>query len=120
MTVETVDPLFPITVTAEAREHLSSYVKQAGATGVKLSLKPSGCAGFSYNWDLVHEYSPNAEEYQSDLGEFIFILDSLSADNLVGSTVEIEHLGIQGKVLVVNSPKKVSACGCGESVSFDE
>ena len=43
----------------------------------------------------------------------------MAKDLLEGSTIDLEQKGIS-KVIVVNSPKQASACGCGESITFNE
>jgi len=43
----------PITITPEAQEHFAGIVQEANALGVRLRLQGGGCAGFSYQWDLI-------------------------------------------------------------------
>ena len=44
-----------IEITKEADQHLCSILEKEGAHGVLLSVKGGGCAGFSYDWQLVTE-----------------------------------------------------------------
>lgn len=120
MTVETIDPSRPITLTDAAISYFSGYVASKDAIGVKLSLRGGGCAGFSYEWETITEYFQQEEKYVQKFDNFVFILAENSYSYLVGSTVDLEDLGIKGTQIVVNSPKQASACGCGESVTFNE
>ena len=120
MTVERIDPLAPITLTDAAIKYFGNYVPSNGAIGVKLSLRGGGCAGFAYDWDMISEYSEQEEKYVQQYDNFVFILAENSYNFLVGSTVDLEDLGIKGTQIVVHSPKQASACGCGESITFNE
>lgn len=119
MTVQTVDPKKPVTLTEAAIEYFNEYVASQEAIGIRLALKGGGCAGFEYDWSLVSEYFSQEEKYVQNYKNFVFILDEEAHDFLIGSTVDLENMGIKGTQIVVNSPKQVSACGCGESVTFD-
>jgi iron-sulfur cluster assembly protein len=119
MTVGVVDPRKPITLTEAAQEYFTEYVKENDGIGVRLGLTGGGCAGFAYDWQLINEYFGNQEKYVQEFDKFVFILDEMAHDLLVGSTIDLEEKGIS-KVIVVNSPKQASACGCGESITFNE
>lgn len=119
MTVKTVDPTKPITLTEQAQEYFSNYVKSEDAIGVRLGLTGGGCAGYAYDWQLISEYFQQEEKYVQHYNNFVFILDEMAHEMLVGSTIDLETKGIS-KVIVVNSPKQASACGCGESITFNE
>ena len=41
-----------LTITANAKKYLKEQLKKKGHKYAGLSLKPSGCAGFEYVWDL--------------------------------------------------------------------
>lgn len=120
MTVQTVDPTKPVSITDEAVEYFSNYVSSKDALGIRLGLKGGGCAGYAYDWTLVTEWFPQQEKYVQQYDKFVFILDELSFDLLVGSTVDLEDKGVTGKQVVVHSPKQASECGCGESITFNE
>lgn len=119
MTVVTVDPSRPITLTDKAQEYFKNYVQDNDAIGVRLGLTGGGCAGFAYDWQLISEFFGNQEKYVQEYDKFVFILDEMAHDLLVGSTIDLETKGISN-VIVVNSPKQASACGCGESITFNE
>ena len=116
--IMSVDPSKPITITQSAEEYFNDYLSAQGAIGVRLGLTGGGCAGFAYDWDLIKE-DPEQEKYVQKYDKFVFVLDELAHGLLEGSTIDLEEKGIS-KVIVVNSPKQASACGCGESITFNE
>lgn len=118
MTVETVNPnAFGVTITTKAQQHLLDQLDGTNAVGVSLILKPSGCAGFSYNWGIAKDLSEEDVVLASFNG-YSLITNGASGSYLNGSTIELKQEGIQGSHLEVVSPKVVDACGCGESVRF--
>ena len=46
------------------------------------------------------------------------IVDDICSPYITGSIVDLLDEGIKGKTLVVQSPRAVSSCGCGESIQF--
>lgn len=120
MTVQTVDPTKPITLTEAAVEYFNKYVSSEDAIGIRLSLKGGGCAGFAYDWSVITEYYAQEEKYVQKYEGFVFILDEAAHSMLLGSTVDLENMGVKGTQIVVYSPKQTSACGCGESITFNE
>ena len=43
-----------VTITEAANTHLSSIIKDNKVEGVALGVKGGGCAGFSYEWNLLN------------------------------------------------------------------
>tara|TARA_B100000927_G_scaffold66555_1_gene52442 strand:+ start:420 stop:797 length:378 start_codon:yes stop_codon:yes gene_type:complete len=114
--IKTYNPNF-LTVTESATEHLVTQIESQNGIGVSLGVKPSGCAGFEYEWNIVHEF--NAEDYTvNKLGDYSIIVDEVCTPYISGSIVDLLDEGIKGKTLIVQSPKAVSSCGCGESIQF--
>lgn len=107
-----------VNFTPAAKEHFSAVVKGANALGVRLSLTGGGCAGFSYNWELVKSPSEiDMTEYGHSYNGWMFWLDKTSELYLTGSVVD-KKTDISGSVIDIWSPLAASSCGCGESISF--
>lgn len=107
-----------IEFTSLAKEHFLHTVTQSCALGVKLSLSGGGCAGFSYNWQLIMD--PTEIDHRDSVEQFdgwAFWLDHASELYLINSVVD-KKFGISGSMIEVKSPLALSNCGCGESVSF--
>ena len=76
-----------ISITESANDHLSNIVRDNKVAGVSLGIKGGGCAGFSYEWELLETIPDefNTED-KLDLKEgqlciqpeaVMFILDSI-------------------------------------------
>tara|TARA_B100000282_G_C31730807_1_gene490842 strand:- start:169 stop:534 length:366 start_codon:yes stop_codon:yes gene_type:complete len=119
MDTKTFDPNKDlITITEGAKSHFKKTVQDANAIGVRLSLTGGGCAGFSYQWDLVNDISDiKLQEYNLKFEDWQFWLDTISKEYLVGSIVDLKT-GVAGSYIDIESPLASSKCGCGESVTF--
>ncbi len=107
-----------ITITPAAQEHFQRVTQNAGALGVRLRLQGGGCAGFSYQWDLVSDITEvKLQEYTRQYDGWQFWLDDTSQMFLEGSVIDKKD-GIAGNFIEIQSPKAASSCGCGESISF--
>lgn len=105
-------------VSESAEQHLVDQINKNEALGVELGIMPNGCAGFEYTWDYVTEYF--SQDYNvTEIQDKVLIVNSLSRDFLIGSSIDLLDEGIKGKTLIVKSPKATGSCGCGESVQFD-
>lgn len=117
--METFDPATQtIIFTDSAKNHFKDVVSSAGAIGVRLGLTGGGCAGFSYNWELINDYSEvRLNEFTIKFDSWQFWLDGASKPYLVGSKID-KKVSIAGNQIEIDSPLAASSCGCGESVTF--
>lgn len=107
-----------ITITPAAQEHFRKVTADRSALGVRLRLQGGGCAGFSYQWDLVEDITQvKLQEYTREYEGWQFWLDDTSQMFLEGSVID-KKSGIAGSFIDIQSPKAASSCGCGESISF--
>jgi iron-sulfur cluster assembly protein len=101
-----------ITITEQAQEHLKGILDQNPGMSIVLGVHGGGCAGFSYEWQLMQEPQGVIEVAPG------VTVDSASEYFLEGATVELERDAF-GSRLSVNSPRAQSGCGCGVSFNFD-
>ena len=101
-----------INVTPEADEHLSSIINKEKAHGVLLSVKGGGCAGFSYDWSIVHEPAGEAVP----LSNGTLYIDPIAVMYVINTVLDYKK-DIFGNILNLENPNVVSSCGCGESFS---
>jgi len=105
-----------INITAAASEYIKKMLEKNSSAGFRLSIKKTGCSGYSYAPSLVNEVNPKDVAVEAD-GIKIFIdiawLDLLA--DLHIDYVEDDKTGIKQKRLVFTNPKEDSRCGCGES-----
>ena len=101
-----------IDVTPQADEHLCSVIEKETAHGVLLSVKGGGCAGFSYDWSVVHEPSGEA----IPLSKGTLYIDPIAVMYVINTVLDYKK-DIFGNILNLENPNVVSSCGCGESFS---
>lgn len=97
-----------------AINHLVSYLaKSVENKGVRLSVKKTGCSGFSY----VVDYVKHPEEGDLILplsGDYVVCVDKASYPFLKNMTIDYVKQGLNSK-FVFNNPNQTGQCGCGES-----
>ena len=104
-----------ITITPEADAHLCSIIEREKAEGVLLSVKGGGCAGFTYDWQVVQEPSGEA----IPLSKGTLYIDPLAVMYVIGTVLQYKQ-DLFGTILSLDNPNVAAACGCGESFSLKE
>jgi iron-sulfur cluster assembly accessory protein len=104
-----------ITITPEADAHLCSILEREKAEGVLLSVKGGGCAGFTYDWQVVHE--PSGDPIPLSKGTLY--IDPMAVMYVIGTVLQYKQ-DLFGTILSLDNPNVASACGCGESFSLKE
>jgi iron-sulfur cluster assembly accessory protein len=104
-----------ISVTDAAVEHFRKLLSQKNKSGVRISLKESGCTGFKY---VIEEVAgPVDGDTSTKLADGVMLyVESSSLPALKGLHINLEQVGLN-KNLVMNNPNVKDACGCGESFS---
>lgn len=100
-----------------AREYIKKMLAQQSGVGFRLSIKKTGCSGYSYFPSIVETVNASDMTFEIDNGIHIFVdtawlhlLQGLQVDY-----VEEEKSGLKQKRLVFSNPQESSRCGCGES-----
>ncbi|MGC1182598.1 HesB/IscA family protein [Legionella sp.] len=103
-----------ITFTEPAIKHLVSYLgNNPKYTGVRLSVKKTGCSGLSYVVDYV--LSPLENDLIMSLNEnYLVCIDKASYPFLKNMNVDYVKQGLNYR-FVFNNPNQTGQCGCGES-----
>lgn len=116
MTVETFDVSTDVlSVTPEAAQHLKTQVEAKGKTGVRISVKESGCTGYMYVMEEVELGEDSDVMVALDNGVKVFV-DADSIGVLRGTQLDYVKEGINRTLKFLN-PNVTAACGCGESFS---
>ncbi|CDZ16427.1 Iron-binding protein iscA [Candidatus Johnevansia muelleri] len=105
-----------IFITSYAVNHINCAIKNRGTgIGIRISIKPSGCSGYSYNIDFadyINKYDYIFEQYGAKIivdYNIIGILDFTELDYVIkGITHSFKF----------NNPNIKDECGCGESFSI--
>jgi iron-sulfur cluster assembly protein len=81
-----------------------------------LSLKPSGCAGYSY----VFEEAPSQHgDVLQEFPGFLLALPLSELSKLTGLVIDCET-GLAGTRMTFHNPHETARCGCGLSVELKE
>lgn len=116
MTVEIFDASSEVvTVTPEAAQHLKQQADARSVSGVRISVRESGCSGYMYVMEEVDAGEPGDTEVALDNGLSLYV-DAQSVALLHGTQLDYVREGINRTLKFLN-PNVTAACGCGESFS---
>lgn len=105
-----------IQISAAACDYIQKCLAKENKQAFRLSVKKTGCSGYSYQPLLINDLFPNDLIVENN-GLKIYIdvawLDLLK--DLQIDYVEDNKTGIKQKKLTFTNPKEDSRCGCGES-----
>jgi iron-sulfur cluster assembly protein len=109
-----------INLTPSASTYIKSMLEKKNGIGFRLSIKKTGCSGYSYSPSIIEKANPTDLILERE-GIKIFVdvvwLDLLQ--NLQLDYVEEDKSGLKQKRLVFTNPNETSRCGCGESFHVD-
>lgn len=107
---------FQMTITEKAAAKVREFIAEAKlpteATGLRVSVLPGGCSGFTYGLDLETEAREDDEIIESN-GVRLFA-DPFSAQYLQGVTIDYVST-FQGSGFTFRNPNATGSCGCGSS-----
>ncbi|MDV7145247.1 iron-sulfur cluster assembly accessory protein [Tropicimonas sp. TH_r6] len=106
-----------VTLTPRAAAHISKLMDQKGHHGLKLGVKKGGCAGMEYTMEFADTLDPNDEVVEQD-GARVMIAP-MAQMFLFGTEIDYEVSLLEAGFKFRN-PNVSEACGCGESIKFDE
>ena len=109
-----------ITVTENAIAKIRELCHNNHKYAVRLSIKGGGCAGYSYDWGFADESDIAATDELLSFGDNAkFTIDAASVMFIIGTELDYVH-EVFGSKFEIKNPNTKSACGCGESISFDK
>ncbi|BAO00627.1 Fe-S cluster assembly scaffold SufA [Candidatus Pantoea carbekii] len=105
-----------VTITESAAKQILHLVKQnSNIQGLKISVKKSGCAGFSYVINLIKKPNDSDLEFIQFGAKFFVSLNAMPF--IDGTTIDYVREGLN-QIFKFNNPKVQNTCGCGESFSI--
>ena len=107
----------PVTLTAPAIRQISKLMAKGDHKGLRIGIKKGGCAGMEYTMDYVNEIEQHDEVVEVD-GARVMIAP-MAQMFLFGTQIDYETSLLESGFKFKN-PNVVDACGCGESIKFDE
>ncbi|MFP4136945.1 MAG: iron-sulfur cluster insertion protein ErpA [Halomonas sp.] len=104
----------PLMLSASARARLRALIDEEGNPALKLRVYVTGggCSGFQYGFDFADKVAE--DDTLIEFGDVALVVDPLSYQYLVGSTVDFEE-GLAGARFLVQNPNATTTCGCGAS-----
>jgi iron-sulfur cluster assembly protein len=103
-------------LTDRAADYIKTMLQKNNNTAFRLSIKKTGCSGYSYKPEMVNEINPN--DTRLEMKGITLLIDTLWLHLLNGvqiDYIEEEKSGLKQKHLVFNNPNESGRCGCGES-----
>ncbi len=105
-----------IGLTAAAAGRIQQQLAERGrGLGLRLSVKSSGCHGYSYVMDYADEIKAEDQVFEAHGAKLV--IDTPSIGFMDGSTLDFVREGLNQRFRVLN-PKAKDLCGCGESFSL--
>lgn len=109
-----------ITLTESATAYLKNMIAKDKGLGFRLSIKKTGCSGYSYLPTIVDKV--NANDLYLEIAAVPIYIDSEWQSLLQGLQIdylEEDKAGLKQKRLVFTNPNEANRCGCGESFHID-
>ena len=106
-----------MTLTEAASIYIQSAIAKEQGLGFRLSIKKTGCSGYSYLPSVVKEVNPQDQVMETDHGVTLYV-DTAWLDLL--RDVQVDYVedtksGLKQKRLIFTNPNESGRCGCGES-----
>lgn len=106
-----------ISMTAKAAIQIARLMEKDSHQGLRIGVKKGGCAGMEYTMEYVNSVDPNDEIVEQD-GARIMIAP-MAQMFLFGTEIDYETSLLESGFKFKN-PNVSEACGCGESIKFDD
>ncbi len=106
-----------VTLTSAAAAQIVKLMEKEGRKGLRIGVKKGGCAGMEYTMEYVDEIDPADEVVEQD-GARVMIAP-MAQMFLFGTEIDYE-VSLLESGFRFNNPNVAEACGCGESIKFDE
>ena len=105
-----------ITLTDSAATKVKELLEAEGANdlALRVAVRPGGCSGFSYEMFFDGDITP--EDEKATFGEAMVVVDSASAQLLLGATLDYKD-GLNEAGFAITNPNASRSCGCGKSFS---
>ncbi len=106
-----------VTMTDKAAAQISKLMQKDGHKGLRIGVKKGGCAGMEYTMAYVDEVDPLDEIVEQ--GGARVMIAPMAQMFLFGTEIDYK-INLLESGFEFNNPNVSEACGCGESIKFDE
>lgn len=108
--------MIEIDISASAREKFLEFLDSEGYTsdiaGIRIQVKPGGCAGFQYALEV--ELNPQDDDFVIERNQIKLYVDVFSAQYLDGILIDWQE-SMMGQGFTFDNPNAKGGCGCGTS-----
>lgn len=107
----------PLFFSDSAVSKVKELIEEEGNSDLRLRVfvTGGGCSGFEYGFSF--DDSQEEEDTVVERDGVRLLVDPMSYQYLVGSTIEYQE-GLQGSQFLVQNPNAKSTCGCGSSFTI--
>ena len=106
-----------ISMTDAAVVQIAKLMDQSRKKGLRIGIKKGGCAGMEYTMDYVDAINPNDEVVEQ--GNARVMIAPMAQMFLFGTEIDYQVSLLESGFQFKN-PNVTEACGCGESIKFDD
>lgn len=106
-----------VTMTDAASEQIAKLMESGGKKGLRIGLKKGGCAGMEYTMEYVDDIDPNDEIIEQ--GNARVLIAPMAQMFLFGTEIDYQ-VSLLESGFTFNNPNVTEACGCGESIKFED
>jgi iron-sulfur cluster assembly protein len=107
----------PVTLTPAAERQIARLIAREGKKGLRIGVKKGGCAGMEYTMEAADEVAAHEEVIEQ--GAARVIIAPMAQMFLFGTEIDYQTSLLESGFRFRN-PNVTDACGCGESVKFDD
>jgi iron-sulfur cluster assembly protein len=107
----------PVTLTPSAVRQIRRLMEREGASGLRVGVKKGGCAGMEYTMETAIDVKDHEEVIEQDGARVI--IAPMAQMFLFGTEIDYET-GLLESAFRFRNPNVTEACGCGESIKFDD
>jgi len=106
-----------VTMTDAAAVQIARLMTKGDTKGLRIGVKKGGCAGMEYTMDYVAEINPHDEVVEQS-GARVMIAP-MAQMFLFGTEIDYQTSLLESG-FKFNNPNVSEACGCGESIKFND
>ncbi len=106
-----------VSITPAAAKQIARLMAKDGTEGLRIGVKKGGCAGMEYTMEYADAVDEHDEVVEQD-GARVMIAP-MAQMFLFGTEIDYQTSLLESG-FVFRNPNVVDACGCGESIKFDE
>ena len=106
-----------VTLSPRATAQIAKLMARDGHHALRIGVKKGGCAGMEYTMEYVDDVQAADEVVEQDGARVI--IAPMAQMFLFGTEIDYE-VSLLESGFKFRNPNVVDACGCGESIKFDE